>query len=436
MGVFLKSIPFFFALILHIDRLILIHKTVSNFSLAYFWGRGSPDYPLSGVMMPLFDLTEFFKLSSALNYNLSAASLNRYNVLMYIIGDKRLDADEKNDREQKGILMEALGYLFNVYSQKRRRLGPMAVLHPLRSAALFTRPLTSINMVDLLTLLFHDILEDISPADYKLQEWKSMESQLYRLLGRMENEDESKLVTRLLSLTRVENESYYQYIGRVLDNTQNFPEIVQVKLADRLDNTLDMRIDLEDPLARIDFFETVFQIMFVNNYPGYKPKMEHAPATAMNGAKRLYQLFKNAVLLSLIRQHVPAPDRREVRILFDALSEAGLKEAQRTLIHLISYHVRDLHTLRGLVLEAMHYCYSGRSDLVTMPDGRQLLDGLFSTYFGNKTKNTRRQQLDILYQNKSLMLEASVAFIVIFLSFLNDENFFIRGISAEGIEPS
>jgi hypothetical protein len=44
--------------------------------------------------------------------------------------------------------------------------------------------------------------------------------------------------------------------------------------------------------------------------------------------------------------------------------------------------------------------------------------------------------LDILYQNKPLMLETSVAFIVIFLSFLNDENFYIRGISAEGIEPS
>jgi len=386
--------------------------------------------------MPLFDLTEFFKLSSALNYNLSAASLNRYNVLMYIIGDKRLDADEKKDREQKGILMEALGYLFNVYSQKRRRLGPMAVLHPLRAAALFTRSLDSVNMVDLLTLLFHDILEDINPADYNIQEWKSMEDQLYSLLGRMENEDESRLVTRLMSLTRVENESYYQYIGRLLDNTQNFPEIVQIKLADRLDNTLDMRIDLEDPLARIDFFETVFQIMFVNNFPGYKPKMEHAPATAINGAKRLYQLFKNAVLLSLIRQHVPEMGRREVRILFDALSEAGLKEAQRTLIHLISYHVKDLHTLRSLVLEAMQYCYSGRSDLVTMPDGSQLLDGLFSTYFGNKAKKSRHQQLDILYQNKPLMLETSVAFIVIFLSFLNDENFYIRGISAEGIEPS
>ena len=385
--------------------------------------------------MPFFDLTEFFKLSSALNYNLSAASLNRYNVLMYIIGNKRLDDDDKKDREQKGIVMEALGYLFSVYSQKRRRLGPMAVLHPLRAAALYTRSVNRLNLVDLLTLLFHDILEDIRPVDYDFQQWQSVEGQLYSLLGRMNSDDEARLMTSLMSLTRVENESYYQYIGRLLDNAQAFPEIVKVKLADRLDNTLDMRIDLEDPLSKIDFFETVFQIMFVNNYPGYQPIMEHSPATAINGARRLYQLFKNAVLLSLIRRKLPAAGRRELRILFDAVSEAGLKEAQRTLIHLISYHVKELHTQRSLVLEAMQYCYSGRSDLVTMPDGNQLLDGLFSTYFGNKAKKTRRQQLGILYQNKSLMLEASIAFIVIFLSFLNDENFFIRGISAEGIEP-
>jgi hypothetical protein len=164
--------------------------------------------------------------------------------------------------------------------------------------------------------------------------------------------------------------------------------------------------------------------------------MDHSPATAINGARRLYQLFKNAVLLSLIRQEVPAAGRRQVRILFDAVSEAGLKEAQRTLIHLISYHVKELHTQRSLVMEAMQYCYSGRSDLVTMPDGNQLLDGLFSTYFGHKAKKNRQQKLDILYQNKPLMLESSIAFIVIFLSFLNDENFYIRGISAKGIEPS
>jgi hypothetical protein len=251
----------------------------------------------------------------------------------------------------------------------------------------------------------------------------------------MASEDESRLLANLLCLTRIKTESYYQYIGRLLDNARNTPELVQVKLADRLDNTLDMRIDLEDSLTGIDFFETIFQIMFVSNYRGYKPRTVHAPTTAINGAKRLYQLFKNAVLLSLIRQYAPGNGQREMKILFDAVSEASLKEAQRTLIHLISYHVEDLKTQRKLILEAMQYCYSGRSDLVTKPGGDQFLDGLFSTYFKHKSKKIRYRELDILYHNKPLMLEAAIAFIVIFLSFLNDEKFYIKGISAEGIEP-
>ena len=81
----------------------------------------------------------------------------------------------------------------------------------------------------------------------------------------------------------------------------------------------------------------------------------------------------------------------------------------------------------------MQYCYSGRSDLVTKPDGSQLLDGLFSTYFKHTSSKIRNKQLDVLYQDKPLMLEASVAFLVIFLSFLNDETYYIKGISARGI---
>ena len=385
--------------------------------------------------MPLFDLTEFFKLSSALNYNLSAASLNRYNVLMYITDNKRLDDDDTKDREKKSIVMEALGYLFSAYRQKRRHLGPMAVLHPLRAAALYTRIRPSLDLVELLTLLFHDILEDIKPGQFDVQEWKAMEEQLYGLFDRMAPEAESRLTENMLSLTRLDNESYYQYIARLLENARTAPEIVEAKLADRLDNTLDLRIDLEDTLARIDFFENIFQIMFVNNYKGYVPKWEHSPATAINGAKRLYQLFKDAVLLSLVRLYAPDTGQRSQKLLFDAVAEAGLNEAQRTLIHLISYHVKDVSTQRGLILEAMQYCYSGRSNLVTKPDGSQLLDGLFSTYFGHKSSRLRRQQLDILYQNKNLMMEAAVALIVIFLSFLNDEKYYIQGISAEGIEP-
>ena len=385
--------------------------------------------------MPQYDLTEFLKLSSVLNYNLSAASLNRYNVMMYIIGGKTMDRSVSKDREKKGILMDALGYLFNAYQQKRRHLGPMAVLHPLRATALFARNQERLNLVGLLSVLFHDIMEEINPYDFDANQWIDMEGRLYNLLERLGDEDESILLTHIVALTRIERESYYQYIGRMLENASRSPQLVQVKLADRLDNTLDMRIDLEDPLTGIDFFQNIFQLLFVNNYRGYKPPNDHPPTSALNGARRLYQLFKNTVLLSMIRQHKSIGYDRALRILFEAVCDASLKEAQRTLMHLIGYHIKDPLEQRNLLLESMDYCFSGRIDLVTKPDREQLLDGLFSTYFAHNSKKVLRQQLDILYQNKPLMIQASIAFVVIFLHFLNDSKYFIHGISSEGIEP-
>jgi hypothetical protein len=370
--------------------------------------------------------------------------------MMYIIGGKTLDLRVSEDRGKKGILMDALGYLFSAYHQKRRRLGPMAVLHPLRATALFARYQERLNLIGLLSVLFHDIMEDINPYDFEVNEWImedinpydfevnewiDMEGRLYDLLERMGDEDESKLLSNIVALTRIERESYYQYIGRLLESASHAPQLVHVKLADRLDNTMDMRIDLEDPLVGIDFFQNIFQLLFVNNYRGYKPANDHPPVSTMNGARRLYQLFKNTVLLSLIRQHKSIHSDHALSVLFEAVCDASLQEAQRTLIHLIGFHIKDTANQRKLLLEAMAYCFSGRIDLVTKPDRSQLLDGLFSTYFAHNSKNVLQRQLDILYQNKQLMAQASIAFVVIFLHFLNDSKYYIHGISLEGIEP-
>jgi hypothetical protein len=84
-------------------------------------------------------------------------------------------------------------------------------------------------------------------------------------------------------------------------------------------------------------------------------------------------------------------------------------------------------------MEAMEYCYKGRTDLVTESNTHWILDGLFSTYFGHTSGQLRDQQLDRLYQDKPLMVEASIAFIVIFFSFLNDSRYYVKGISSSGI---
>ena len=385
--------------------------------------------------MPLYDLNDFFKLSSALNYNLSAESLNRYNVLMFIINGKRLHADDAKDKKYKSIIMEALSCLFNAYQKKKRRLGPMAVLHPLRSTALLVRALDDLTITDLLASLFHDILEDIRTTDFGKKKWRDLEIQFSSIFERLSPDEEQDLTDRLVQITKRDNESYYHYIGRLLDTQNQLVELVQTKLADRLDNTLDMRIDIHDPLEGVDFFKNLFQILFVNNYQGYHPEGYHPPPAAISGERRLFQLFKNAVLLSLIRQKKDLENDKASQILFHAVCEASLKEAQRNFVHVVGYHHTDLSSQRSLMLDAMEYCYSGKSELVTKPDSEHLLDGLFSTYFGHTSRTIREQKLDTLYQNKPLMLQASIAFIVIFLSFMNDPEFYVKGISAEGIQP-
>ncbi len=388
--------------------------------------------------MPFENLTEFIKLSSALNYNLSAASVNRYNVLMFIIGGRQLVEDETRDREQKAVLMEALAYLFDAYRDRRRRLGPMAVLHPLRAAAILARSMTQLDVIDLLSVLFHDVLEDIETIHFSPASWKGLESRMYDLFERLEPEDEWRLNERLQALTRFASESYYQYIGRLLDRGRAIPRLVQIKMADRLDNTLDLRIELTDPLEGVDFFEGLFNILFVSEPTDLEMLSAPRSTALINDSRRLYQLFKNAVLLSMMRQRQCAECEKGAPAIFDAICTASLKEAQRTLIHVASHLKIDRPRrayLRELALEAMQYCYDGRISMATRPDANHMLDGLFSTYFGADERVIRAQRLDELFSNKPLMIEASIAFIVIFTSFRVNPQFYVRGISTAGISP-
>ena len=385
--------------------------------------------------MALYDLTEFLRLSAVINYNLSATSLNRYNILEFVLGGKSFHPDPQQDMDKKGVAMEALNYLLEAYSRKRRQLGPIAVLHPLRATAMFSSAMEDISLIDVLSLLFHDVLEDISPKDFDDVKWRKMEAKIHSLFDRLDPEAEQSLLGRLEKLTKREHETYNHYIWRLLERSPDTLKLIQIKLADRLDNTLDMRIELQDPLEGLDFYEIVFEILFVSDYQGYIPETSHPPSATINGAKRLYQLFKNVVLLSLIRKKGVVQDDKSTKVLFDTIAQASLKEAQRIVTHLMGYHYTSVKEQRRLLLDAMDYCYSGKTSVITTPGNGLMMDGLFSDYFDISSGELRNRQLDILYENKPLMIEASIAFIVIFSSFLNDPSFYVRGISAQGTFP-
>ncbi len=378
--------------------------------------------------MPLYDLQAFLELSANLNYQLSAATVGRDNLVATILRKRKIPPNEKE------ILFEVLDYLDKAYGKKRRRLGPKAVLHPLRAAALLIDATEDFDLLDVLSVLLHDKFEDLTGRDYTPQEWAALEDQFQRLLKRIDPTDEWYLMERLDLLTRHdEKEQYYAYIGRLLDKAVSTPELLRVKLADRLDNTLDMRIDFHDPLEDVDFFAHIFQVLFVPSYSGYEPSVAHPPSADLDGSRRMYELFKTAVTLSLIRQKVPIDDDPVAMKLFDAICVASLKEAQRIIMHIFGYHFREVHLQREVVRDTMEYCISGGTSGVTPGGTPHRLDGLFLDRFDPKDSASRKRRLKELYMDKELMIQAALAFVVIFTNFRNDPTYYVHGVSEAGL---
>lgn len=380
--------------------------------------------------MSVYELDAFLRLSAVLNYQLSASMLGSDNILSLLLEGKTLP------RQEREILLAAIGYLGRAYGQRRRRLGPMAILHPIRATALLARAEDRGALLDLLAELLHDKLEDISPEHFPPDVWRELEAEFQGILKRVDPRDEWFLMERLdLLRKREEGQTYCQYIGRMLAQDKQTPDLVRVKMADRLDNTLDMRVDINDPLEGVDFFAHMFQLLFVGSYTGYKPALAHPPKSPINGAQRLYELFKNTVLLSLVRQKTDTGKDRAASRLFDAIAVASMKEAQRTIMHIFGYHITDVAEQKRLLEDAMAYCLQGGFDVITLPAQGQRLDGLFIGCFDHHDSKVRNEQLQRLYQDKSLMVQASIAFIVIFLGFLGDATYHVQGITPDGIRP-
>jgi hypothetical protein len=330
--------------------------------------------------------------------------------------------------------MRVLQYLVNAYGPRRRRLGPLAVLHPLAAAALLARASERVSLLGLLTCLLHDKNEDLTREKLGEECWNRVETDFRGLLGEIDPAGKWYLMERLDWLTRRPEESYFQYIGRMLDHVPSTPSVFRVKLADRLSNVMDMVVDIADPMSGVDFFDVIFQGLYVNSFKGHKSSTEH-PYNPMKGSERLYQLFKAAVIMSLYRQRRIDTEDATTRILFDSLARAGMKEAQRIVLHLFRYHLSDVKEQRDLLMDVLDYSQKGYLDKATLPNPKLRLDGLFLTRFDDSDRNVRKQKLDQLYDDKPLMLEAAMAFVVINQNFLCDPEYFVRGITEEGVRP-
>jgi hypothetical protein len=351
----------------------------------------------------LHDLTDFLRLSAALHMQMAAQGVGWENILRLVTNRMPMGSPRERD-----VLLHVFEYLAQAYGVQRRRVGPPAILHPLRATALLTLAAGRPQLLDMLTELLHDKYEDLTPEVLGQDLFAQAESKFRSLLRDIDPTDEWYLMERLDHLALRKIESYYEYVGRLLNRSVQTPELVRVKLADRLDNTLDLHIDVEDFLKGIDFFWVIFHIMFPPSGSGYDPDFEHPIASPLNGAQRLYQLFKNAVL-------------------------ASMHEAQRITLHIMAHHETDIDRQRALLMDVQRYAQEGGLTRITSPSFGHSLDGLFMTRFDHADPVTRDEHLDKLYKNKGLMLQAAVGFVVIFLNFVHSPDYWIHGISDRGM---
>jgi hypothetical protein len=193
---------------------------------------------------------------------------------------------------------------------------------------------------------------------------------------------------------------------------------------------------VEDPIQGVDFFACIFQILFGSTSTTRQIPLDTRPISHLTWSERLYQLSKNAVLMSLTRQRNLAGDDPAARVLFRALALASVKEAQRVILDVLTYHLTDREQQRALMMEVMAYSQKGLTDRVTAPGPDHRLDGFFLSLFDDRDPQARRKNLERLDQDKETVVAAAMALIVIFQGFLGDESYFIRGISANGIRPA
>ncbi len=379
---------------------------------------------------PLHDLVEFRRLSASISYVLAAATGSAERILDLILAGRPPPAGHEQD------LVELIDYVVSAWAGSRRRLGPSAALHPLRATALLVQAFPRATPIDFAVMLLHDKVEDVSPETRAAREWAELEDRFLRLVRQFDPDGRHELASRLRALARGDRgESYCAYLGRLIDFGNRNPDILRAKLADRLDNTLDFSIDFRDPLDEADFFQQVFECLFLPGWRGPASSGHRRPSGRLDLARRLYGLYKNVVLLSLVRSGNSTAGGVSCAILMDAIVEAGLREAQRIGLELLADRLGDVAPAGDMLRDAMEYCHSGRAFRVTEAAAGHVLDGLLVSTFDTPDPEARGRRLQALSGNDRLLFQGAVTFLAIFSAFGQDPAFFVRGIDPDGIHP-
>ncbi|MDP8208367.1 MAG: hypothetical protein P9L92_17000 [Candidatus Electryonea clarkiae] len=392
-----------------------------------------------GRFRELISIDHFLNLSAEINYQLTATEVNTEALLALVLGP----AHERF--KYKTVIQRAIDCILIGYREQRRHLGPPAVIHPLRTAAILARAIPDPDDISLLGALLHDKIEDIDEEELDENEWKQFTNAYDEMLKEIGERKEWFLHERLAILTRESKKdrkerelgnlppvsdkeaSYPLYLKEIMTKAIEMKELLHIKLTDRLDNTLDTHVR-RPGVTRYNFYRTIFDILFVPVYEGVKIKEYHFLPDKDEGVRLLNQLFKNVLFMSLLRQNQLDKKDSTTQALFDALAVASIREAQWIALELLAVKIKDTGKQRALINQIREYCIEGGITKVREDNKIGFLDGTILKRFAVSDKEIRKERLAEIFENNEFLASVTISFIATFSCFLNDPSFYIHGI--------
>lgn len=381
----------------------------------------------------------FLAISAKINYLLAPEEWDLDALTSVVLGKFKAD-------DEFLILRKAIQCLRYGYQEKKRKLGPQAIIHPLRVTALLTHVMAHgtepPSLLDLLCTLLHDKEEDLGPNKVSAPLYERMQYHYRELLTMIGPDMASKLEVRIDALThRVDessthNQSYYQYLWEMMEHARACPELLHVKLADRIDNTLDTHVQ-RGATTRYDFYRILFDKFFSPvDVPVRMEGHERLP-DPNTGALRLQQFYKNIVFLALLRRRKLDRLTPTTVNLFTELANVSIRETQQLVLKVFSSELTDVRLQREVLFETLEYCRRGGLNTVTA-GGSPLdtdLDGALTDIFSYALENRDKSRLCELFQQPKKLGKLMLAFMGVFSGFIHNDDFYLKGITPSGLNP-
>ena len=142
----------------------------------------------------LLSLTSFLTISARINYLLSSRAPSYEALVNGLIQNRPLCGS-------LATIEDGVAYLVSAYRNRSRRLGPLAVIHPMRASHLLILACEEPYELDILTAFFHDYYEDIYTDDQPENIRQELGQKMAALTERLSPEERDILYHRMQVLT-------------------------------------------------------------------------------------------------------------------------------------------------------------------------------------------------------------------------------------------